>query len=534
MADRNLLRAISRGEVIPFVGAGVPMEVRLKGKQDQIFPDWRGLLLKGADLLRENGKDYLLVEQLVKDETHSDYLVAAKVLIEKLDTDWPDFIKRVLKVDQSKVVPQSLDLARSIWKIGSRLIVTTNYDSVLSWACMAECGISPELWEIEDKPGQAKALMQGVDVPTVWHLHGSIADPNTIILTPEGYSHLYPGRTDGAVTYEAAIETLRTFFRTKTILFIGFSFGDKFLQKEIKKAEDLFDGYSGPHYALVRKGDEKVFRNLGSNIVPVVFEGFGKPLIEKIEELSSFSFKNPSKELEISTPENSEDAFDSFASEEYGKIRLWQRIPVGQNAEEKVSIQEPFWLAAVPITCQQFNLFLESVGREGKRDANRPSHPAEDVAWWEAIEFCDWLSVLSTRFRGARLPTADEWEYSCRAGTSSKFWCGNEASEVEKSAWVQSNSQGVPHAVATKPPNQFGLFDMHGNVREWTASVWRTNRAGVGAASFEDVGGAARILKGGSYLHLAEAAASSSVSVITPGEGLGATGIRVLLPSNPY
>ncbi|MCK4830086.1 formylglycine-generating enzyme family protein [bacterium] len=105
---------------------------------------------------------------------------------------------------------------------------------------------------------------------------------------------------------------------------------------------------------------------------------------------------------------------------------------------------------------------------------NNPSHfkncgndcPVEKVTWFDAQEF---IIKLNRREGGNkyRLPTEAEWEYSCRAGSTSRFSFGDDEGRIGQYAWCQNNSAFRTHPVAQKNPNVWGLYDMHGNVREW-------------------------------------------------------------------
>jgi formylglycine-generating enzyme required for sulfatase activity/serine/threonine protein kinase len=134
------------------------------------------------------------------------------------------------------------------------------------------------------------------------------------------------------------------------------------------------------------------------------------------------------------------------------------------------------------------------------KDTSR--HPVEMVSWKEALEFCRRLSSLADERVGGRtylLPTEAQWEYACRAGTITPWHCGDDYVELSDVAWFSTSSGGMTHPVGQKRPNAWGLYDMHGNVRQWCADWY-------GADYYEQSppndprgapAGSARILRGG-------------------------------------
>lgn len=91
--------------------------------------------------------------------------------------------------------------------------------------------------------------------------------------------------------------------------------------------------------------------------------------------------------------------------------------------------------------------------------------PAVGISWHAAMTHCVWVSKVTGKFY--RLPTEAEWELACRAGSKGSFCFGDDAANLDEYAWHKGNSSHQPHKVATKKPNAWGIYDMHGNVSEW-------------------------------------------------------------------
>jgi formylglycine-generating enzyme required for sulfatase activity len=204
-----------------------------------------------------------------------------------------------------------------------------------------------------------------------------------------------------------------------------------------------------------------------------------------------------------------------------------------------VSISEGFYMGRTEVTQREWKAILGSLpenctgGRFFERDLIGDSKPVICVNWDDAHDF---IKKLNARGDGTyRLPTEAEWEYACRAGTTTKFSFGDDASALDNYAWHYSNSNNETHEVATKLPNAWGLHDMHGNVSEWCED-WRGDYPeGSATDPTGPTTGSDRVVRGGNFYTIPTSTVSGNRGGAPHDHRGSHVGFRVLitlLPSN--
>ena len=268
-------------------------------------------------------------------------------------------------------------------------------------------------------------------------------------------------------------------------------------------------------------------------------EAWAKHLGTTVETTNSVGAKMilipPGEFLMGSTPEQSAAAKKMAEDEKmFAGDYYWTRY-LEEAPQHPVTITRPFWMGRTEVTVAQFRKFVESskyvteaekygAGNSAQKTLNEkvkdadkglnwksPGYPSNDdapvtqVSWNDACAYCVWLSEQEKRTAlyqsngqggwkfaaqgdGYRLPTEAEWEYACRAGTTTLFSFGDDVSLLEQYAWYGKNLAGKPQPVALKLPNPFGLYDIHGNIWEWCHDLF--NRESYAKSSPRDpIGG---------------------------------------------
>jgi formylglycine-generating enzyme required for sulfatase activity len=230
----------------------------------------------------------------------------------------------------------------------------------------------------------------------------------------------------------------------------------------------------------------------------------------------------------------------------YGGVR-WYRINVAwreyaaakarydaSGSDEKpahtVTLTKPFYMGKYDVTQEQYAQLI----RANPSNFKGKDNPVEQVSWDDALAFCKKLSELS--HQAVRLPTEAEWEYSCRAGTTTTYCSGDTEAALGRVAWYSANSKSTTHPVGQKEPNTFGLYDMHGNVWQWCQDFYGEDYYGESEAEDPQgpTQGAFRLLRGGSWLLNPMYCRSAARPGPHPGGRPGDLGFRVVVsPVSP-
>ena len=201
--------------------------------------------------------------------------------------------------------------------------------------------------------------------------------------------------------------------------------------------------------------------------------------------------------------------------------------------QHKVNITSAFYMGSTEVTQRQWQSVMGTEPWKGKKPFVRagPDYPAMFVSWDDAVEFCKELSEQEGL--EYRLPTEAEWEYACRAGSSTAYSFGDDAAELVNYAWVMKNSyvagEAFAHRVGEKLPNAWGLYDMYGNVWEWCGD-WHGPYPDVPVTDPRGPsGGSGRVIRGDRWVGKAKTCRSADRIGNTPDTRDVFLGFRVVL-----
>ena len=181
-------------------------------------------------------------------------------------------------------------------------------------------------------------------------------------------------------------------------------------------------------------------------------------------------------------------------------------------------ITKPFYLGKYLVTQEQW----EAVMGNNPSRFKGPKNPVETVSWDDCQQFLDKLNAkVGVRGGKFQLPTEAQWEYACRAGSTTTYCFGDDESGLGEYAWYATNSGGRTHPVGEKKPNAWGLYDMHGNVWEWCQD-WYDGSYYANSPTDDPTGpttGSSRVFRGGSWRERARGCRSALRVASCPGTG---------------
>ena len=225
------------------------------------------------------------------------------------------------------------------------------------------------------------------------------------------------------------------------------------------------------------------------------------------------------------------------------------------EAQHRVTLTRGFRMSRYEVTNAQYAAFLNDIkcGKDGKANVTgygeqpliekdnvlgvqwnndvwspatgKADFPVVRVTWYGARAYADWA--------GASLPTEAQWEYACRAGSTTAFTGGDDEEHgLGDYGWHSKNSGNIAHLVGTKKPNAWGLYDMHGNVSEWCADWFDDNYGSTpGAPATDPAGpdtGSGRTVRNGSFSNTSNFCRSARRKRVPPGNAYSDVGFRVV------
>ncbi len=195
-----------------------------------------------------------------------------------------------------------------------------------------------------------------------------------------------------------------------------------------------------------------------------------------------------------------------------------------EKPTHKVTFTYNFYIGKYEVTFDEYDAFCSATGKSKPNDQGwgRGSRPVINVTWWDAIDYCNWLSEKEklpkaydsngnlldkdgrvttdiTKVLGYRLPTEAEWEFAARGGNKSRGYQYAGSSTVGDVAWYDSNSGGKTQEVGKKAPNELGIYDMSGNVWEWCSDWYGNYSSSAQTNPYNSTAGSSRVARGGSW-----------------------------------
>ena len=248
------------------------------------------------------------------------------------------------------------------------------------------------------------------------------------------------------------------------------------------------------------------------------------------EEIEDSPVRAKFREQEISKNFTSPSTGMEFVLITAGKFMMGS--PFGEQGRDdsegsahEVIIKNPFYMGKYPVTQKQWEKIMGSNPSKFRGE----DRPVESVSWNDVQEFIKKLNEKESAGK-YRLPSESEWEYACRAGTTTRYSFGDDESKLVDYAWYGENSGSETHPVSQKNPNPWGLYGMHGNVWEWCQDKWHDNYDGAPSdgSAWENGSSSYRVDRGGGWSYDARGCRSAFRNWLVPDFRFDVLGFRVL------
>ena len=246
-----------------------------------------------------------------------------------------------------------------------------------------------------------------------------------------------------------------------------------------------------------------------------VKEALEKYRQEEIKEINLFSWYDAKKEQKVLS---FNDVPARFAWIPPGSFVMGDEV----YGQQRITTQG-FWMQTTPVTQEQWFAIMQN--NPAYFVSSGPTAPVENVSFTDVQEFIRRVGHVS-------LPSEAEWEYACRAGSTTKYHFGDDPDLLQEYAWYDKNAGSTTHSVAQLKPNTWDLYDMHGNVWEWCQDHWSDTHEGANAdgiaRSIPNDNTRERVIRGGSWHDYTRNCRAASRSWLTPSNRNGDLGFRLM------